>query len=251
MPRMEYKGSTPAKDLNRFLVWLQHRNLLGDATFYNAPHVFLASRYAGDVATLKDLGVPMHNVWAVENDQNQYRHLFDRQEAERFALFTEDVENVLQWSDKPLPSVYLDLCGNLQGTVECIAKVVSRMKNHAALSVTLFNGREADKPQDREAALTKRVKDHTEQQVTLVQQTHYRALDKTNHGASMSTYTYYFGQAYSRATLKFDLTQIPVADLRTITKSPSLVSEIWESQLRLSKTRSRAAVQANVTRRIA
>jgi hypothetical protein len=67
----------------------------------------------------------------------------------------------------------------------------------------------------------------------------------------MGTWTFYFGQCASRSKMRFDLTKMSNADLRKILNSPGEIRSLWEDQKGRARTRSRAAVQANVTRRIA
>lgn len=250
MPRLDYKGSTPGKDINRSLVWRQHLHLLGAHTFEASPHVFLASRYAADVTTLFGMGVRPSNVWAVEKERDQYKHLLTRQKEEEFFLYTEKVEDLIQ--RQAVQSLYLDFCGNLEGTAKTTSNVVSRLPSHTALSITLFLGRELDKPESREAALTKIVRQHAQHQVTLVQSVLYKStLENVDHGSPMGTWTFYLGSCLSRSRMRFDLTKTTNRDLTSLLKSPEAVEDLWNKQRLVAKSRSDAAVRANVTRRAA
>jgi len=249
MTSIAYKGETPAKSVNRNLVWFQHQRLLKPSVFATHPHVFLASRCAGDVNTLLAMGVPAENVWAVEKDHNEYRHLLDSQEKQKFTLYTEKVELVAQRFPSKLHSVYLDYCGNLEGTRRTTERVVSRLPARTALSVTLFLGREQNTPEDREAALFQKIRQSTEHVVTLVQSVLYVSLDTTTYHSAMGTWTFYLGPWASRSKMKFNLTTYSTKDLKQLSSDPVAVADLWKEKLLAAKVRSKAAVKANQTRR--
>lgn len=249
MTNLAFKGETPAKKVNRAFVWLQHRRLLKPRTFLNTPHVFLASRCAGDVDTLLGMKVPPENVWAVEKDRDEYEHLFERQDRQKFSLYTEKVELVAARFKSELRSVYLDYCGNLQGTKGTTARVVSRLPPRTALSVTVFLGREHNAPVDREAALLQEIRAHTHHAVTLVQSVLYVSLDSATYSSPMGTWTFYLGPWPSRSKMQFDLTSYSTGELKRLVSSQGLVSSLWEEKLAVCQIRSRAATQANITRR--
>ena len=246
MSRGEYKGCTPGKALNRHLVWLQHLHQIGDSVFESSPHAFLASRYGGDIPILIGMGVQPHNVYAIEKEWSQYKHLIDRQEVEGFSLYTEKVESVIR--DNPVQSVYLDFCGNIQGMSEATAKVVKCLPSHTALSITLFIGREHGKVDDREGVLLKLVRAHTKHQVTLVQSVSYRSSYGKDLGSLMGTWTFYLGRSVCRAKMRFDLTKMSDGHLNSIVSSPEGVKTFWSKQRSTAKNRSLGAFRANVAR---
>lgn len=250
MPRIEYKGETPSKNVARILVWQQHLRLLKPATFKATPHVFLASRVAGDVATLQDMGVPPKHIWAVEKDRGQYQQLLQRRKEEGFCLFPEKVEAVMRkHTASNIRSVYLDYCGNLDGTASTTRRVVARLPSHSALSVTLFLGREHEQPEDREVALLRSIRDQSPHQVTVVQSILYTSsYFDTTKSSPMGTWTFYIGPMNSRARMRFNLNVYSSDEVKQLSATPDAVTDLWLATLKRTKTRSKAAAKANVTR---
>ena len=202
MKNREYKGTSPGKDANRNLVWLQHKRLLGRA-FGRTEHVFLASKHAGDVDVLTALGAPASRIVAVESNEDQYIPLLDRQKKEGFKLYTTRIERMIE--DVSTRSVYLDFCGNLIGARHPTAAVVKYMPARSVLSVTLLTGREKSRPANREESLTKLIRSNTSHRVTLVQRVMYQSTVADSFGVPMATWTFYLGPIESRAKMTFDM----------------------------------------------
>lgn len=241
-----YKGETPSKSITRSFVWLQHGRLL-KRRFKSTPHVFLASRIAGDVATLRGMMVPPAHIWAVENQRVEFEKLFDRCEREGFHLYTEKIESVVASNaDANIRSVYLDYCGNLDGTAVTTRRVVAQLPAHSVLSVTLFLGRERAKPESRENALLRLIREHTRHQVTVVQSVLYLSTTDDFKVSPMGTWTFYIGPASSQAKMRFDLHEYSCDDLRHL--SADAVRVLWQGRLKLAENRSKGAVKANLTR---
>jgi hypothetical protein len=240
-----YRGETAFKRITRVLVWQQHRHLLTPRGFKKTPHIFLASRFAGDVTTLKDMGVAGPNIWAVEKDEEQYVPLFDRCKLEGFHVYPQKVETVIAGHPTSnIRSVYLDYCGNLQGTRGTTRRVVSLLPAGSVLSVTLFLGRELERPEDRESALLRYIRQHTQHQTTVVQSILYPSNhQKDNKASPMGAWTLYLGPLASRAKMRFDLHQYSSSEVEAFD-----AVELWHERKERSKSRSLAAVRANLTR---
>ena len=243
--RVEYKGETPGKAVARDLVWMQHQRLLGARVFKTSPHIFLASRIAGDVQVLRDMGVPPSHIWAVEKDRAQYEPLLERREKEGFKLFPQKVESVIYGhTNSDLRSVYLDFCGNLQGTASTIRRVAPCLPADSVLTVTLFLGREHDRPENREAALLRGVQKSAHHGATLVQSILYSSITEGNlKGSPMGTWTFYLGHLPSRSKMRFDLHGVK-------NLSPDAVDSLWLEQVKRAEARSKGATQANITRHL-
>ena len=248
MSCVPYKGETPSKVVTRLMVWLQHERLLKPPAFKTTPHVFLASRVAGDVSTLLSMDVPRDNIWAVEKDHVQYQQLLERRKKEGFRLFPQKVETVVESRGvaSSIRSTYLDYCGNLEGTANTTRRVVAQLPPHSVLSVTLFLGREHTLSQNREVTLLRNIREHTPHAVTLVQSILYRSADEDHKGAPMGTWTFYLGPCSSRSRMNFDLTRQSLEEMHALTANK--VTTLWRAQVEKALNRSKAAKQANVTR---
>lgn len=244
-----YKGEYPSKMLTRSFVWRQHQRLLKRA-FKTTPHVFLASRVAGDVDTLRDLGVPGHNIWAVEKDREQYEPLLERYKREGFRLFPQKVETLMSARAAEVRSVYLDYCGNLQGTARTTRRVVATLPEGSAVSVTLFLGREHERPGDREAGLLQQFRESTAHQVTLVQSISYLSYHSADgpFGTPMGTWTFYLGPLMSRSKMRFDLYSNTNAEIQGLASTPGAAAELWAAHLKRAEARCLAARKANQAR---
>jgi len=236
---MPYRGETEAKKVTRAFVWWQHRRFL-KRSFLRTPHVFLASRIAGDIDTLHDLKVPKGSIWAVERDPGQYRVLLGQRLKSR--VFPQNVETVMERyaSTDKIRSVYLDYCGNLIGMAKTTKRVISQLSEGSVVSITLFLGRELKLKEDRETALLRQVREATKHRVTLLQSIRYRSTDD-KLGSMMCTWTFAIGGHPSRSKMRFDLTQeLPSTEVDAAT--------MWKQAKDLAAKRSRAAVKANITR---
>jgi hypothetical protein len=244
-----YKGETTSKSVARVLVWKQHAHLLPPGTFKASPHVFLASRVAGDVATLSGMGVPSSHIWAVEKEREQYQHLLARRKREGFRLFPQKIETVMtSHTDANIRSVYLDYCGTVFGTASTTRRVVSLLPSCSVLSVTLFLGREHVRPGDREAVLLRQVRDATVHQVTVVQSVLYASSpDGSPFGSPMGTWTFYVGPSTSRSKMRFDLRGANT-DVKRLATTSGAVADFWQAHLTRADVRCKAAVKANQTR---
>ena len=241
-----YKGETLSKAAARQLIWWQHERLLGFIAFRRVPHVFLASRIAGDVEALRGMGVAPDKIWAVESDAVEYEQLFDRHKKEKFRLFTRKVEEVLDDDNNKaecFQSVYLDFCGNIQGTARTRRRVVSKLPAGSVLSITNFLGRETEHVENRETALLADVRKHTLHPVSLVQSVSYTSTNDMK-GSAMTTWTFVLGTTPSRGKIRFDLNPYKGSLLGV-----DEVKEIWQSGVEASESRSLAACQANATRK--
>jgi hypothetical protein len=245
-----YRGDNPSKVVARWLVWMQHRHLLG-ARFGSVDHVFLASAVAGDVNTLRALGVEPRRVWAVEKDREQYRQLFARRKAEGFRLFTCPIEDLVERCSAPGRgnSIFLDLCGNIQGTAKTIARVIAQTRLGDVISITLFQGREQEPVGDREAALLKLVRLHTKNPITLLQSVYYMSANEGSKGSLMCVWTIFIGKGPSRSKMRFDLTGYDREVVMALASSDEAIRTLWSEHLSKAERRSQAAVLANVTRR--
>lgn len=244
----EYKGETPSKSVTRVLVWQQHQHLLG-AAFKTTPHTFLASRVGGDIATLREMGAPGTNIWAVEKEREEYRPLLERRKQEGFRLFTRKIELVAASHPEGLRSVYLDYCGNLNGTAGTTRRIVTLMPRDSALSVTLFLGREHERPENREAALLDQIRARTAHSVTVVQSVLYASSSEgSSFGSPMGTWTFYIGPSASRSKMRFDLRGLDHAAIKRLASTPNASADLWRAHLGQSLIRRRAAVKANGTR---
>lgn len=212
MTSSNHKGDTPGKRINRYLVWAQHQSLL-QSRFLTVPHAFLASRHAGDIGCLDQFAVLRSQMWAVDKDPNQYRELGEKAANLGFQLFTRPIEQVA--ANHPLSSVYLDYCGNLNGSRRSISQVVRHLPPHSVVSVTLFIGREQDKLDSLEAR-EKPLRElmRAKHGASLAQFVYYHSDDDGVHGSPMGTWTFYLGQLPSRGKMKFDLTRYELAELR-------------------------------------
>jgi len=246
-----YRGEYPSKEITREFVWLQHLNLLGSDKFKAVPHVFLASRIAGDVGTLQSMGVPALNIWAVEKDRRQYRPLLERRKKEGFRLFPQKIESFLG-SHPEIQSVYLDYCGNLQGTSKVTRRVVSQLPKGSALSITLFLGREHECPEDREADLVQQVRESTRHPVTVVQSIFYLSFHNPDEpfGVPMGTWSFFIGGRDSRSRMRFDLHEFTHTEIKNLTTEPGKVRLLWQSRLKQAEVRRLAAIKANRSRMV-
>jgi hypothetical protein len=200
--------------------------------FKTTPHMFLASREAGDVNVLRELGVPVLNIYAVEKERGEFEHLFDRQEREGWRLFTQMVEAVLaRHVGKGIFSVFLDYCGNLDGTAETTRQVLALLPVNSVLTITLFLGREQIETGDREAALFRFLREHTQHQVTLVQSVLYTSGDATKKWSPMGSWTFYIGPLPSRAKMRFNLSAYPFNEVQRLAASPEAVTDLWGAHL--------------------
>lgn len=212
MANVPYKGETPVKGIVRELVWQEHLRLLGEAIFHAIPHLALASRVAGDVQTLLDMGVRPTHVCMVEKDPKECEPLRARQALEGFRLFTFKIEiavvtGIIAAGFKPedLRSVYLDYCGNIQGTRSTTRRVVERLPAGSVLSITVFLGREHVCPEDREADLLQQVSSHTPHGVTLTQAILYTSsFAGSTQGTAMGTWTFFVGPLPPTEVARFD-----------------------------------------------
>jgi hypothetical protein len=219
------------------------------AAFETTPHVFLASRVAGDIATLRGMNVPPDRIWAVEADRDQCLPLFERQEREKFKLFCMKVETLVEGRPKvKFRSTYLDFCGNLEGEAKVIRRVVPHLPRHSVLSVTLFLGREHDKPEDREDALHALINKCTDQPVTVIQEILYVSSLGATKASPMGTWTFYLGPPASKAKMRFNLHACRPHEMQRLATTPSAINAIWQTQLKIAVNRSKGAVKANLTR---
>jgi hypothetical protein len=246
-----YKGETPCKGVTRVLVWQQHLHLLKPSVFTASSHAFLASRVAGDVATLQGMGVPNPQIWAIEKERKQYEELLDRRKREGFRLFTEKIETVMGTASRLTPevrSVYLDYCGTVFGTAKTTRRVVGFLPAGSALSVTLFLGREHERPEDREAVLLHQIQEHTRHRVSLAQSIFYWSFpDGGRLGPPMGTWTFFIGPRLSRSKMRFNLHDYTADEIQQLA-APEAALRLWRSHLARATIRSRAAVRANITR---
>lgn len=224
-----YKGESPGKAITRGLVWQRHKQLLGPA-FTSSPHVFLASRIAGDIKALRDMGVPAANVWAVEKDREQYQQLFERRRKEGFRLFTEKIETTMTGHrDAGVRSVYLDYCGNIHGTANTTRRVIALLPKGSVLSITLFLGREHHPiPKDRETALLTQLRDNTAHPVTLVQSIYYHSYSSETMGSPMGTWTFQIGPSTVPA-VRLDLRGHSTGETRRLAETPAEVERLWQA----------------------
>lgn len=261
----QYKGETPVKGVTRVLVWQQHRCLLAPI-FKSSPHVFLASHVAGDVDILRDMGVSSDRIWAVEKDREQWQRLLERREREGWQLFPQKIEVViLRHPNAGIRSVYLDYCGNLEGTARPTHKVVGRLPTGSVVSVTLFLGREQHAlPEDRETALLEHIRKATQHPVTLVQSILYISSSEDRHGSPMGTWTFFIGAMAKRPVMRFDLRKHTPAEIESLA-TPGATVDLWhevesgvsalkkgvENMSKLSKAqRSEIALKAVRTRQL-
>lgn len=246
--RVPYRGETSGKNVARRFIWWAHELLLGAASFRRkTPHVFLASRIAGDVGTLLMMGVLPDHVWAVDIDKAQCEYLWGLRDTKGVRVINRNVASVVEkhaLSDN-IRSVFLDYCGNIHGTKKTTQRVVAKLLPGSVVSITLMRGRETDGTTDREGALKAMLQEASPYRVTLVQTVSYMSEDGTSKGSAMETWTFYIGPLKSRSKTRFDLTK---EDLVGLAASEKATRDLWEARHKQSAKRSQAAVQANITR---
>lgn len=239
--KLSYRGETEAKKVTRLFVWWQHQTFL-KAAFRRTPHVFLASRVAGDIDVLHDLKVPKESIWAVEKDPEQYRSLLRKNPASR--VFAQNVATLIETyaTSDQIRSVYLDYCGNLDGVAKTNQRVISELPRNSVVSITLFLGRERGLRESRETVLLRQVRQATRHRVTLLQSIIYMSSDEESIGSVMGTWTFAIGGSPSRSKMRFDLIRTPLSEADA--------ASTWQSSRALALKRSRAAIQANITRSV-
>lgn len=222
---MPYKGETPSKTVSRRLVWWQHERLLGPV-FKSTPHIFLASE-GEDIDTLRHMGVTLGNIWAVDKNREAIAVVETR--GSGFRAFDRKVETVVEdFAEKNnIQSVYLDYCGNIQGSRHSLRRVVSRLPTGSALSVTLFLGRELVAPISREADLLSQVREHARFPVSLAQEVKYSSRNEASI-SHMTTWTVFLGGPIGSNPMRFDLSTYSDKEIADLATSERKTRQVWQ-----------------------
>ncbi len=239
-----YYGETPSKSIARRFVWWQHQNLLGPS-FALTPHVFLASRVAGDVVDLRTLNVKPDNIWAVDVDPTACRALYPRMR-EGFRVFNKSVEVLLENPPRtrhPIRSVFLDFCGTMDGRSRTtIDRVLQRLPRGSALTITQIRGRERETIRNRSRYMTDLVTSSTSQPTSLVQTVTYQS----SQHAPMGIWTFYVGSPVPLRA-DFDISRYERAQIDDLTNMAKCRA-FWLAGSK-AKNAHEAALKANATRR--
>lgn len=222
--RFRYRGETPGKGVSRWLIWWQHQRQLG-ARFYETPHAFLASRIVGDVRPLLAMGVPEDWIWAIDSDPIEFKYVIELARAQGYSAFGDSVEIVTERFAGEISSLYLDFCGNLQGSAKVLRRVLPTLPAECVVTVTLFLGREQYNVGDREVALLRQMRVGAKHHVELVQSVAYSS------GSPMMTWTFYLGKHYAKGTMRFDLNCIMPDKLAELADSEDATRALWLAEL--------------------
>jgi hypothetical protein len=181
----------------RVCKWL-HTEMLKGRKFRNTFHPSLASRFAGDVATLRAQGVPADFICAVDYDRNECREIIDRLQSRGVRVFGEDIVSVVTRLAciGEIGSVFLDYMGTfanrrIRQTTQTIAAIMPRT---SVLSITHLRGRDGKyEDNERENAITDIVMSSAKFPARLTQSIAYQSRDENSCGSPMLTMTFQIG----------------------------------------------------------
>jgi len=240
-----YYGETPSKSIVRRFVWWQHQALLGK-NFNKTPHVFLASRVAGDVGELRNLGIKPDDVWAVDADPQACRALYTRMDRECFRVFNKPVEILLENPPRtahPIRSVFLDFCGTMDGRSKTtVDRVLKRLPVGSVVTITQMRGRERETIRNRDRYMRALVEASAAHPVSLVQTIAYQSSKRS----PMGVWTFYLGSPVPFVT-KVDISRYTKTQVTGLTTEGACRS-FWQAASKTSSPHE-AAVKANATRR--
>jgi len=138
-----YKGESNQKKIARLTMWTEAKMAIGDNVFVSGVHYVLASRNGGDVATLTGLGVPPHNIVAVDRVQ-----IAAAECAETWPLVdvrVGDIIHHLARETRSVASVMLDFCAPYsRETVSTVQRAWACLGRRSVLGVVSLKGREHD-----------------------------------------------------------------------------------------------------------
>jgi hypothetical protein len=190
-----YRGETFQKNITRLCKWIITQKYLGE-DFYTTPHLFLASRIAGDIKPLLAMRVKHANIWLIEKDLLEYSNMSTQIKKDPdYKIFTKDITNVVRkyHIDKSLQSIYLDYCGTIKENWKTSKQVLDCMSPNSVISFTHVKRERGCNQKNRLGLLVSLVKERIKHPVSLIQNIHYQSKDDSSNGSSMMTTSFLIG----------------------------------------------------------
>lgn len=176
-----YKGDSPSKKYARFLFWTKAVGAIGTKRFYSGKHLVLASWEAGDIATLRGLGVDWKNIIAVE--QNPRAAFMAQEKYPEARIICGDALKICREYRRKLAGAYLDFCSTVSEdmVLDVMTVLQHGLCDDAYLGVTLQTGREKSEA----FKLLEKTREHVETRVKRLEA--FSDLELVEHYHAMST----------------------------------------------------------------